>query len=325
MAVGHFLLRRILPALAVLALLAFPSAIAHTDPLAVIASVKGKVEVSAKGKTTRAGFGRPLESGDKVVVGPGGSASVFFNDGNVIELSEKSSITIGGKVAKPATSTAAPELPGDVYANVSKFVTSGSRQTGLVAMANMRGSEEAKPIIIGPRKTLVMDGQPAFIWFAVDGATRYRVTVSGDGGEIWNREVDGDTVLAYPRDAAALTPGMDYLWDVQALSDVGPLRKESSYFHVLSADDAAAVRVNIDRIGESAGGPKNAATHFLAGSYLFGRGLYGDAAMHFEALARLTPDSSAPHEALGNVYRAEGLMDLAAAEFQRALDLTREP
>lgn len=323
MAVGRFLLRRILPALI---LLAIPAAIAHTDPLAVIASVKGNVEVSAKGKTTRAGFGRPLESGDKVVVGAGGSATVFFNDGNVVELSEKSSITIGAsKPVKPATATATPELPGDVYASVSKFVTSGSRQTGLVAMSNMRGTDEAKPIIIGPRKTLVMDGKPGFVWFAVEGATRYRVTVSGDAGEIWNREVDGDTVLAYPKDAAALTPGADYLWDVQALSDVGPLRKESSYFHVLSADDAAAVRINIDRIGESAGGPRNAATHFLAGSYLFGRGLYGDAATHFEALARLTPDSSAPHEALGNVYRAEGLMDLAAAEFQRALDLTRQP
>ena len=137
--------------------------------------------------------------------------------------------------------------------------------------------------------------------------------------------MDAETLLAYPRDAAALTPGADYLWEVQALSDNGPLRKESSYFHVLAGEEAAAVRVNVDRIGESAGGPKNAATHFLAGSYLFGRGLYADAALHFEALARLTPDSSAPHEALGNVYRAEGLMDLAAAEFQRALDLTRQP
>ena len=322
MAVGHFLLRRILPAMILLALAA---AIVHADPLAVIASVKGKVEVSAKGKTTRAGFGRALESGDKVVVGPGGSASVFFNDGNVIELSEKSSITIGGKVAKPAAATAAPELPGDVYASVSKFVTSGSRQTGLVAMSNMRGSEEAKPIIIGPRKSMVLDGKPRFTWFAVEGATRYRVAVSGNAGEIWNREVEGDTVLAYPKDAAPLPAGADYLWEVQALSDIGPLRKEACVFHVITADEAAAIRVNVDRIGETAGGHDSAATRFLAGSYLFGRGLYGDAAFQFEALARLSPDSSAPHDALGNVYRAQGLLERAMAEYDLAKALTREP
>jgi hypothetical protein len=323
MAVGHFLLRRILPTLAVLAILAFPAAIAHTDPLAVIASVKGKVEVSAKGKTTRAGFGRPLESGDKVVVGPGGSASVFFNDGNVIELSEKSSITIGGKVAKPGAASAAPELPGDVYANVSKFVTSGSRQTGLVAMANMRSAGEQKPIIIGPRNTVVMDGRPTFSWFSVEGATRYRVAVTGDAGEAWNSEAEGDTVLPYPKDATGLEPGADYVLEVEALNELGPLRKETCVFHVLSSEGAAAVRANIDRIGESTGSQDNAATHFLAGSYLFGLGLYKQAADQFEALARLSPNSPAPHDALGTIYRAQGLMELAAAEFKTAYDLSK--
>jgi Flp pilus assembly protein TadD len=43
----------------------------------------------------------------------------------------------------------------------------------------------------------------------------------------------------------------------------------------------------------------------------------------FTELSRLSPDSPAPHEALGNVYRTVGLMDLAAAEFQKALELTR--
>jgi len=45
----------------------------------------------------------------------------------------------------------------------------------------------------------------------------------------------------------------------------------------------------------------------------------------FAALGGLFPESPAPHEALGNVYRAVGLMDLAAAEYQRALTLGCEP
>ena len=122
----------------------------------------------------------------------------------------------------------------------------------------------------------------------------------------------------------SLAAGGAYLWEVQALSDNGLLRKEGSGFEVLKTEDAAGVRSNLDRIHESAG-RDTPASHFLAGSYLFGHRIYDDAARHFRALARLSPEAPAPHEALGKVYRDQGLMDMAAAEFQQALALTRQP
>ena len=88
---------------------------------------------------------------------------------------------------------------------------------------------------------------------------------------------------------------------------------------------AGAIRDDVDRIRESAGGDASAASAFLSGSYLLGKGLYRDAAEQFEALCRLSPDAPAPHEALGNAYRAMGLMDQAAAEYQKALELSRMP
>jgi Flp pilus assembly protein TadD len=93
-------------------------------------------------------------------------------------------------------------------------------------------------------------------------------------------------------------------------------------FHVIGSDAATAVQGDLKRIADSAGA-STPAGHFLAGSYLSGLGLYGEALRQFTELSRLSPDSPAPHEALGNVYRTVGLMDLAAAEFQRALELTR--
>lgn len=311
----------LVPLLALLVL----AASAAADPLAVLAAVKGKVQVArAGGATKAAGFGQALERGDRVVVPSGGSASVFFNDGNVIELAEKSSITIGGRIASRPRVGPGSELSAEVYSRVSKFVTGGSAQTGLVAMATVRGNDTTAPILLAPRNTGVLPGRPAFSWRAVENATRYRVSVSGDQGEIWNREVQGLS-LDYPADAESLASGGDYQWEVQALSDRGLLRKEAASFEVLRAEDAAAVRADLDRIRQSTGGTDSPATHFLSGSYLFGRQLYGDAALHFEALVRLSPEASAPHEALGKVYRDQGLMDLAAAEFQRALALTREP
>lgn len=306
------------------ALLAFALP-ATADPLAVLAAVKGKVQlIHASGATTVAGFGQALERGDKVVVPAGGAASVFFNDGNIIELAEKSSITVGGKVASKPHVGPGGELSAEVYSRVTKFVTGGSAQTGLVAMATVRGTDTTAPVLLAPRNTTVMASRPSFSWRAVEHATRYRVSVSGDDGELWNREVPAPS-LDYPADAESLVAGGDYQWEVQALSDRGLLRKEASSFEILRPEDAASVRADLDRIRQSAGGADNPANHFLAGSYLFGRQLYDDAARHFEALARLAPEASAPHEALGKVYRDQGLMDLAAAEFQRALALTREP
>src|SRR2546426_3520692 len=121
-------------------------------PLAVLAAVKGRVQVVRGSNPAQpAGFGVALEQGDQVVVPAGGAATVFFNDGNVIELSEKSRITVGGKVpAKPRVGPGS-DLSGEVYSNVSRFVTGGSAQTRLVAMATGRGSDTSAPIPLAPR------------------------------------------------------------------------------------------------------------------------------------------------------------------------------
>jgi hypothetical protein len=289
--------------------------------VAIIASYTGRVDVTTKrgGPPRRAVYGRTLERGDRVEVSAGGSASVLFNDGNLIELAEKSSLRISGQVGKRT----GPGLPSDVYASVSKFVTGGSLATGLVAIPNLRSVEAGAPFLTAPRRTRLMTDRPTFAWRAVPGATRYRVTVSSvESGELWNREVEGLS-LSFPADAAALDRAAEYLWEVEALSDASSLRKEGTVFDVMSDSLARTVSANLARIRETAGGPETPAAQYLAGSYLSGLGLLQDATEQFIAMCGLIPASPAPHEALGAVYKQVGLTDLAAAELQQALDLTR--
>jgi hypothetical protein len=299
---------------------------AGADPVAVLAAVKGRVEVtSAKGgQPVRASFGRPLERGDKVTVSAGGTASIFFDDGNVVELAEKSALVIGGRVGQTAKAGPGAGVPTEVYAEVSRYATGGSRQSGLVAVSSLRAGDVARALVIEPRQTSVLDPRPSFVWDSVGSAARYRITVSNDEGQLWSRESTAPR-LDYPADAAPLAAGTDLMWSVQAFSEQGPLRTEETTFHVANADEAAAVRANVARIDSGAGGPGQPAAHFLAGTYLLGRGFYADASRRLEALVQLTPDAPAPHEALGNVWRAVGLMDRAAAEYERALVLSREP
>jgi hypothetical protein len=310
----------------VLALALVGPTVAFADPVAVIASVKGKVEVTAArgGPVQRAVFGRTLERGDRVVVAPGGAATLCFNDGNLMDIT--GTLTVRGPAAAKPGSAPAAALPSEVYASVTKFVAGGSRETGLVALSELRSApaDQDTPFLVAPRKTALIADRPTFAWRAVPGATRYRIAVSSaDQGELWSREVESPS-LPFPPDAAALAGG-EYLWEVEALSDLKSVRRESSVFQVLPSAQAATVRMNLDRIRDSAGGFDNPAAQFLAGSYLSGLGLFLDATEHFGALCKLSPSSPAPHEALGTVYTKVGLMDLAAAEFQQALALTREP
>jgi hypothetical protein len=317
-----------MPRLAVATLLllaALPGAIARADSIAIIAGVRGKVEVTAAkgGPPQRAAQGRPLERGDQVKVASGGAATLFFNDGNILDLASGSSVRVGGQVGKGGKSG----VSGEVFRSVSKFVAGGSRETGLIALSQLRSGpvEGSAPFLIAPRRTALLADRPGFTWRAVPGASRYRVTLStAEGGELWNREVTGLT-LPFPGDAPALAGSVEYLWEVQAFSDLKSLRSESSVFQVLPAAEAATVRLNLGRIAESTGGAESPASRFLAGSYLSGLGLYLDAGEQFAALSKLDPSAPEPHKALGDVYSSVGLMDLAAAEFQMALSLAREP
>ena len=303
--------------------LTLSASFAHAEPFALLASAKGRVEVTpgSGGTAARASFGRALERGDKVTVGPGGAATIYFSDGNVIELGEKSSVTVGGRVAN--RSAAGPgALPGNVYAQVSKVVTGGSRETGLVAISQMRSAPETSALALAPRQSAVLGERPEFAWRAVPGATRYVVRVSGDGGALWSRETGG-TSLPWPADADPLAADAEYEWTVEAHKGDETLRAETCAFRVMGAEASSALRADLARIDESAGGRERPAALYLSGSYLLARGVLHDAISRFQRLGALEPDAPAPHEALGRAYRAAGLMDQAANEFQRALELTK--
>ncbi len=296
------------------------SATTGRSALAFIAEINGRVEVARPSSKNpeRGTLGLPLQRGDKVQVSTGGSATLLFNDGNLVELSEKSSITVGAQAKKPGAE--ANLVMAGVFKSVSEGVVGGSRETGLVALAPVRGGSARAELILSPRQTEIMEARPRFLWHSVSGATRYRVSISGDAGELWQHET-ADTALGYPADAPPLPTGADLLWKLSAAGDRGPLEDEENSFRIKPSEESAAIRLKLEQIEKNAGG----AAPFLAGAYLGGQGLLLDAIARFERLCQKNPHQPGPHEALGQLYRAVGLMDLAATELQTALDLSREP
>jgi len=300
---------------------------AFADPIAFLVGAKGSVHVTRAGSKTSqpAALGRPLERGDRVEVGVAGSASIFFSDGNIIELGERSSVTVGGKVGTSSATTMGPgaDVPKEVFVRVSRFIKGESKQTSMIALAPMRGGvEDGAPLLLSPRRTAVRTTRPEFRWREANGATRYRVAISGDEGEIWNLEATG-TSIEYPTSLEPLAAGGQYLVELTAFGGSGRIRTEESAFSVMAESESRLVETHLSSISKAVGETDSEAGHYLAGSYLVGQGLYHDAIPHFEALCRLEPQSPEVHEALGSVYRTVGLTDLAATEFQKALELTK--
>jgi hypothetical protein len=303
--------------IATLALL-LAAGVASADPVAFVVALKGSATVTSKARGTRAALGRGLERGDKVQVGAGGSVTLFFSDGNIVELGGGSSLTVSGQLTSSAQKIGpGSNVPAEVFTRVSKFVASKNRQAGMVALSAMRGGAEDTPLILAPRRSATLEARPTFSWRSVSGATRYRVAVSTEAGLQWSSE-SADTTIAYPADATALTANTDYVWEVEALSDTGPVgRREESSFRVLAEPEVVQVRDHLEGLRKAAG-DGTAADLYLSGSYLVGRGLYAEAAQEFEALCKLTPEAAGAHEALGNVYQTMGLTDRAAVELSRA-------
>jgi hypothetical protein len=309
--------------------LALPGAAraADDDPMAFLIAARGSVQAARgrDGALAPASMGRVLYRGERLVVGEGGAATVFFRDGNLIELTGKSSIVVGGLPLASKSGDHSPELSGDVFAQASKLVVRGSRQTGLTLLAPMRGgTESGVPLLLAPRGGAVMDAHPEFVWRRVPRASRYRVSLAGEAGELWAREL-ADTSARFPADSAALSPESDLSWKVTALAGDQTLEGEEASFRVLTPEQVDTVRDRMRQIGEQAGGPTSQGARFLIGSYLFGCGLYVEAARQFEALCRANPDSPGAHEALGNLYAAVGLEAESKLELGRAKDLGRHP
>ena len=296
---------------------AAPAHAARPDPLVVLASGSGRIEVLRAGtrRIERLTLGAPLFAGDKLRVGSGARATLLYRDGRLVPVPEGRELPIGRTHSGPPGT---PRLAG-VFDRISRV--EGDREGGLVSLPGpTRHGEVARGAILSPRAGAVLDPRPAFRWRAVAGADRYRVVLFRDDRQLWSRETR-DTTLAYPADSPDLEPGAAWVWELHAADDRGtpPSREEAAFFTPAAAR-ADTVRGAIADIGSASEARDRRS---LEAAYLESEGFLAEAAERLAALTAESPDDAGLHEALGRVYQELGLMDLAAAELQRALRLVR--
>src|SRR3990167_7303383 len=70
------------------------------------------------------------------------------------------------------------------------------------------------PVIVAPRNTRLLGGDPVFEWEGSSRA-RYTLRVVGPGGVVWERSELPRAPLAYPATAPRLAPGVRYAWELE--------------------------------------------------------------------------------------------------------------
>ena len=298
-----------LPALPVHALLQA----AQSDPVAMVVRVTGTVAVQrgGGGTSTPATVGMRLMAGDRVNVTSGGQAILLYASGRRETLTQTTTI------AAPAQAERAGVFDRTVSTLNAVASTDARQQPNRQGM--IRPIAGAATLMSPRNQVKVVDLRPTFTWSRVPGATSYTIQIRSDDGVTRKRfDVGSDTSWTLPASESPLSPGVGYHWTVSPGS-AGRVAEEQT-FRTLSAQEYGAVAAGMAELRAAELDPWSDGL-FLAAL------VYRDAGLFYEAdraLRQLDAGDASLGQAYyllrGEVYDALGLLEAAAASFDRAAD-----
>ncbi len=233
-------------------------------------------------------------------------ATLLCGDGKKRELAP-------GPQGCPCTRPCTPEVCGIRYDGSTIGATRGPDT-----------EEGTFPVVISPRKTMLLNLRPTIRWAPIAGAkesTTYNVTLYGDGMKvIWTKEAVSETRLTYPEKELSLARGQTY--KVVVTSDGLSSQQDHSPglgFTTLTADQARAL-ADEENKRKQLGLPETQ-TRFLVSNLFAARELYGEAIEQLQDLYT-TMKEPAVARTLGDLYATIGLNREAEKKYLETLSLT---
>jgi hypothetical protein len=289
------------------------SGAARAGDAGLIAGVTGDVKVmrAPGAKWSKASVMQTLPAGSSIQVAAGGSAIVvLFEGGARFRLAGGSVSSVAAAAVRGVSGPAAKALPA-LQIRQAKLLA-GSRVAGGRAASTVVRGGSARIELQSLSATSIQQERPLFRWDAVPGAASYKLRLSdADDQIIWQTSAQ-NTGIAYPPDAVALTPEVDYLWTVTTTVD-NTIFKGEGIFRVLSADKRKAVQDELAALDQ----PKDdeaydEATSGVLRAEVFARHqLWDDAIMTYQQLAQKFPDADAIGAALSSLLAGQARTDKA--------------
>jgi len=288
------------------------------EPVAYITEIQrtgpGEVEVKPAGERDWRPS-RPLlalRPGDQVRAQGAARAVVLFHGGGT------KAVTPEG----PPLTIEAPAASGGVTAQlraltegVGRFLLGKQDPPQYRRLATR--SVTLPPVIVAPRNTRLLGGDPVFEWEGSSRA-RYTLRVVGPGGVVWERSELPRAPLAYPATAPRLAPGVRYAWELEVRGHA----VQRAEFELLPDAEAQRVRAALAAL-DGAPGYSSGTLALMRAVVLFDAELYDEARRRLEAAAAAAPKDPTPPLMLGYVWERVGLGAKAAEAFDRAKTLAR--
>lgn len=210
-------------------------------PLAVVVSWTGTPRVLRADTVVSLGVGLRLVAGDRIEV-EGPATMVALHRSGRLE-------TLATSAVLASDSARADGLFARTVRTL--VAVAGVDARSLLNREGMIRPIPGTAVVVAPaRGILLLDAQPAFTWFAVPGASGYRLQLRADGGAPVRRELGPDTVWASP---TALAPGTTYEWTVAALPNGRPAAPQR--FRIADADERAALARALDELRATGADP----------------------------------------------------------------------
>ena len=293
-----------------LGLCALSSAALAVEPVAVLMSLQGPVQVHRPDSGVLPGaFGLHLGGGDEIVTGADGAADVLFASGQSIHLGPDSRITIQGKPAAAGSSDAN-------FESVQRFVQLRESR-GTSSLARLRSSGKTGELrCLSPSSTRLRVAQPRFRWSGHEPNAELVLSVYDAEKVVWSgRAKDGE--LAYPADAPVLASGVRYSWTVASDDplQIPPLRSNAAYFECLDAATSAKVAEELALLSKSEMSAQGRA--LAEASVLYGHGLLDEAIAHTEEVVASDASSADLQTILAQLYVEAGRIEDALIQMDR--------
>jgi tetratricopeptide (TPR) repeat protein len=186
----------------------------------------------------------------------------------------------------------------------------------ILTQRSSRTEQAMKPVLLSPRKTLITETQPTFVWQPVEGASGYLLEVSS-GLERWTSEEITATMLTYPDDAwLPLEPGITYT--IRLSTRNNPEALDRSDLQIAGETEVTELAQAETEIQDSGLSP--ATQNNLRVNLYRQRGFMAAAIAQLEQLIsqQATP-SAALLQQLGDLYLTVELYSQAEAAYQAAL------
>ncbi|NER23452.1 MAG: tetratricopeptide repeat protein [Symploca sp. SIO1C2] len=191
----------------------------------------------------------------------------------------------------------------------------GTRSDETFTIANI-------PYILSPRSTYLLDNQPLLRWYAVDGATSYRVRVKREDGELlWETEVKDVTEVRYGGEP--LESDVDYTVIVNTDTGASSLEEEleGGGFEILSAEEQEEIQAAASKLTQSLTGAEQV---LALGEFYQQNGLFAEAIALLESLVEENNQIPAAYQQLGELYQYIRFPPLAAENYLKAIALTED-